>query len=105
MWVGAARIGSVARGTVSTPFVARSDEVEALLAALARAGEGEPSAMLVAGDAGVGKSALVRHVTERAGAGGARVVVVRTDRDENVAVHREIEAAVAASWDRARRPD
>jgi hypothetical protein len=29
------------------------------------------------------------------------VVVVRTDRDHNVEVHRELHAAVAAEWNRS----
>ncbi len=33
--------------------------------------------------------------------GGPRVVVVRTDRDHNVEVHRELHAAVAAEWNRS----
>ena len=33
--------------------------------------------------------------------GGARVVVVRTGRDANVALHREVHAAVATAWDRS----
>ncbi len=33
--------------------------------------------------------------------GGPRVVVVPTDRDANVGVHREVQAAVADAWDRA----
>jgi len=52
----------VVRGPMSTPFVARSEQVAALGEALRRAGSGMPGAVLLAGDAGVGKSALLRHV-------------------------------------------
>ncbi|GEL96159.1 helix-turn-helix transcriptional regulator [Cellulomonas composti] len=62
-------------GPMSTPFVARSDQVTVLLDALDRAGRGAPGAVLLAGDAGVGKSALVRHLAGLAGARGALVVV------------------------------
>ncbi|MBT0995657.1 AAA family ATPase [Cellulomonas sp. DKR-3] len=60
---------------MSTPFVARSHQVDVLRDALVRAGAGAPGVVLVAGDAGVGKSALVREVARRAADGGAAVVV------------------------------
>ncbi|UJP38620.1 helix-turn-helix transcriptional regulator [Cellulomonas palmilytica] len=47
---------------MSTPFVARQEQVVALADALHLAGSGMPGAVLLAGDAGVGKSALLRHV-------------------------------------------
>ncbi|WP_287915165.1 AAA family ATPase [Cellulomonas sp.] len=60
---------------MSTPFVARSGQVDVLRDALARAGSGVPGVALVAGDAGVGKSALVREVARVAQEAGATVVV------------------------------
>ncbi|MDM7855306.1 helix-turn-helix transcriptional regulator [Cellulomonas alba] len=60
---------------MSTPFVAREAQVAQLEAALARAGGGEPSAVLLAGDAGVGKTRLLLHVAETARTQGVRVVV------------------------------
>ena len=64
----------MARSLTSTPFVARDDEVRTMLDALHRAAGGEPSLLLVGGDAGVGKSRLVDRVAELAGAEGATVV-------------------------------
>lgn len=63
----------MARRTVT--FVGRRAQVALLDDVLSRAAEGTPSAVLLAGDAGVGKSALVRHAGARAEAAGARVVV------------------------------
>lgn len=60
---------------MSTPFVARESQVDLLEDALARAGRGDPSAVLLAGDAGVGKTRLVLHVAERARTQGVRVVI------------------------------
>ena len=74
-WVAAARIGVMARGSMSTPFVARAQQVDQLTLALQRAGVGEPAAVLIGADAGVGKTRLLRHVAELADAAGARVVV------------------------------
>ena len=74
-WVAAARIGGMARGSMSTPFVARAQQVDQLTLALQRAGVGEPAAVLLGADAGVGKTRLLRHVAELADAAGARVVV------------------------------
>lgn len=65
----------MARGSMSTPFVARALQVDQLTLALQRAGVGEPSTVLIGADAGVGKTRLLRHVAELADAAGARVVV------------------------------
>ncbi|GEL99800.1 helix-turn-helix transcriptional regulator [Cellulomonas terrae] len=65
----------MARGSMSTPFVARAQQVDQLTLALQRAGVGEPAAVLIGADAGVGKTRLLRHVSELADAAGARVVV------------------------------
>src|SRR4051812_36864794 len=61
---------------VSSPtFIGRAAELAALDAALARAADGQAGAVLVGGDAGMGKSRLVTEFERRAGAGGARVLV------------------------------
>ena len=60
---------------MSTPFVARTVQVDRLRAAFEDARAGEPSLVLVAGDAGVGKTRLVRHLTELAKEAGAQPVV------------------------------
>ncbi|WP_307802311.1 helix-turn-helix transcriptional regulator [Cellulomonas fengjieae] len=65
----------MARGSMSTPFVARAAQVDQLTLALQRAGVNEPTAVLIGADAGVGKSRLLRHVAEQAKAAGARVVL------------------------------
>lgn len=65
----------MARGPMSTPFVARAEQVSDLMDGLDRAGRGVPGLVLLAADAGVGKTRLVRHVAELATATGARVVV------------------------------
>ncbi|TVL94271.1 helix-turn-helix transcriptional regulator [Streptomyces sp. SAJ15] len=57
--------------TVSPVFVGRGDELTALSAALARAAAGEPQAMLIGGEAGVGKSRLTEEFVARAAADGA----------------------------------
>ena len=48
----------VERISVSPVFVGRSAELAELAAALRRAGEGQPQALLIAGDAGVGKPTM-----------------------------------------------
>jgi DNA-binding CsgD family transcriptional regulator len=55
---------------LSGPLVGRGKELERLAAALSRAAAGEPAVVLVAGEAGVGKSRLVAELAaaERAGA-------------------------------------
>ncbi len=64
----------MARSAVSIPFVAREHEVGRATAALDRARAGEPSLLLVAGDAGVGKTRFLEHVAELARSSGAHVV-------------------------------
>src|SRR5215208_280380 len=65
--------GAVRR--VSSPtFVGRAEQLATFDQALARAAAGEPAALLVAGESGVGKSRLVAEFAERAGAAGARVL-------------------------------
>src|SRR5688572_26184418 len=55
-------------------FVGRAAELARLDAALVAAGGGSPSTFLIGGEAGVGKTRLLREVTERSTAAGARVL-------------------------------
>jgi DNA-binding CsgD family transcriptional regulator len=57
------------------PLVGRDPELALLRAALANAADGEPGALLVAGEAGVGKSRLVRALVDDPAVAG--VVVLR----------------------------
>ena len=66
-------MGDVA--TVDLPFVGRAEQLELFRAALGRARAGEPSALLLSGDAGVGKTRLLTRTAELALADGARVVI------------------------------
>jgi DNA-binding CsgD family transcriptional regulator/tetratricopeptide (TPR) repeat protein len=59
---------------LSPSLVGRAGELAALDAALAMAGSGEPSAVLVGGEAGVGKSRLVNEFAGRSRQAGARVL-------------------------------
>lgn len=59
---------------VSPVLVGRERELTRLAAAYDRAAAGEPSVVLVVGEAGVGKSRLVADATARAEAAGARVL-------------------------------
>jgi DNA-binding NarL/FixJ family response regulator len=60
---------------MSDVFVGRAEELDQLLAVLARAEQGRPAVGLVAGDAGVGKTRLLDELAVRAEARGARVLV------------------------------
>lgn len=60
---------------MSTPFVARAAQVSELSDGLRRAAAGDPCAVLLAADAGVGKSRLLRHVADLAAEQGAHVVL------------------------------
>ncbi|WP_328842117.1 helix-turn-helix transcriptional regulator [Streptomyces europaeiscabiei] len=78
-------LGDVETRSVSPVFVGRADELEVLREALARAGggvalatgpgggEGGPQALLLGGEAGVGKTRLVEEFAGEAGRGGAVV--------------------------------
>ncbi|MFI9386307.1 AAA family ATPase [Kutzneria sp. NPDC052558] len=59
------------------PLVARRAELAALESSLAAAAEGRASAMLLAGDAGVGKSRLLAELTARAREAGVKVLTGR----------------------------
>src|SRR5580700_2173926 len=59
---------------LSPSLVGRADELAALDAALARTGGGEPYAVLIGGEAGVGKSRLVNEFAGRSRRAGARVL-------------------------------
>ena len=63
-------IGGVTRRGSSSVFVGRRAELERLMGAFTRAGGGEPSVVLVAGEAGVGKSRLVTEIASAVELGG-----------------------------------
>ncbi|MET8351445.1 MULTISPECIES: AAA family ATPase [unclassified Micromonospora] len=75
---GGARHGMLNPVTVraaSSVLVGRQREIAALRAALARARAGEPSTVLVGGEAGVGKTRLLEEFAGSATDAGARVLV------------------------------
>lgn len=59
----------------SPVFVGRSAQLERVVEALRRAGDGHPTFILVAGDAGVGKTRLVEEIANRAEGLGGRTLV------------------------------
>jgi DNA-binding SARP family transcriptional activator/DNA-binding CsgD family transcriptional regulator/tetratricopeptide (TPR) repeat protein len=70
-------MGSMATRVASPRLVGRVAELAALEEALAEAAAGRQTTVLVAGEAGVGKSRLVDEFSDRAVAGGSRVLVGR----------------------------
>ncbi len=58
----------------AAPFVGRRAELARLHAALAAAAAGRPSAVLVSGEAGVGKTRLVAEFTDQVRDAGVRVL-------------------------------
>ncbi|MFC8225687.1 AAA family ATPase [Streptomyces sp. NPDC057287] len=70
-----AMLSGVETNTVSPVFVGRAGELAALTDALARAAVGEPQAMLLGGEAGVGKTRLVEEFITAAGRRDAVVAV------------------------------
>src|SRR4051812_49042344 len=68
-------IGADMTARVSSPlFVGRADELATLVAALERAERGSAGLVLVAGEAGIGKSRLVAEVAGQARGGGGLVL-------------------------------
>ncbi|MDN3025039.1 helix-turn-helix transcriptional regulator [Streptomyces sp. S.PB5] len=68
-------LGPVETRSVSPVFVGRTDELNTLNEALARAAAGEPQALLIGGEAGVGKTRLVEEFATAAGRQGAVVAL------------------------------
>ncbi|MCX2181694.1 AAA family ATPase [Streptomyces sp. SKN60] len=68
-------LGAVETRSVSPVFVGRAGELTALTEALSRAAAGEPQALLLGGEAGVGKTRLVEELTARARAAGTVVAL------------------------------
>ncbi len=62
------------RDVVSPVFIGRREEMAALGGALDRTAAGEPGFVLVGGEAGVGKTRLLRELTARAEGAGFRVL-------------------------------
>ncbi len=67
--------GGVVTRVSSQVFVGRSEQLERVVEALRRAGEHDPTFVLVAGDAGVGKTRFVEEVARRAEGLGGRTLV------------------------------
>ncbi|MFE2144039.1 ATP-binding protein, partial [Streptomyces sp. NPDC059456] len=70
-----AMLGDVETRSVSPVFVGRADELAVLTDALARAAGREPQAMLIGGEAGVGKTRLTEEFIAEAARRGAVVAV------------------------------
>ncbi|WP_306338669.1 ATP-binding protein, partial [Streptomyces sp. KL118A] len=68
-------LGTVHSSHMSPVFVGRDTELAALGEALSRADAGEPRALVVGGEAGVGKTRLLEEFLGRAAADGAVVAV------------------------------
>ncbi|MFF9066901.1 AAA family ATPase [Streptomyces sp. NPDC014891] len=72
---GCAMLGAVETRSVSPVFVGRAGELTALTEALSRATAGEPQALLIGGEAGVGKTRLIEEFLDTACARGAVVAL------------------------------
>jgi DNA-binding CsgD family transcriptional regulator len=73
--LAAAILAGMAGGFTSPAFIGRVEELSRLAAILDRAEQARPQLVLVAGDAGVGKSRLLAEFADRAVGRGARVLV------------------------------
>ncbi|MEU4080708.1 hypothetical protein DEJ45_10470 [Streptomyces venezuelae] len=70
-----AMLGAVETRSVSPVFVGRAGELTALTEALSRATAGEPQALLIGGEAGVGKTRLIEEFLDAACERGAVVAL------------------------------
>jgi hypothetical protein len=86
-------------------LVGRDDEVQVLLDGLDRAAEGEGGAFVVTGEAGVGKSRLVREVAQLAGARGLPVLTGRAVAGGAAVPFRPLAEAVMGGLRRSGRLD
>lgn len=68
-------LDAVETRSVSPVFVGRADELAALVDALTRAAGNEPQALLIGGEAGVGKTRLTEEFLDTAARRGAVVAV------------------------------
>ena len=100
------RTGSWARSVVHSPlgpapgdpgFVGRAGEVGELAAAWEAAVGGRPGMVLVVGEAGIGKTRLLRAVAELAGATGGMVVAARCYEAERSLFLQPVAEAVRAA--------
>jgi DNA-binding SARP family transcriptional activator len=62
-------------------FVGRRREIDSIARVWEQALDGEPRLVLIAGPAGIGKSALAEHVAQRGAEAGARVIIGICDPD------------------------
>lgn len=82
--LGGARPGSAEPRGPRPPFVGRDDELGALRGALTQAREGRATAVVVSGEAGIGKTALAARFAADAEAEGALVLSARCSEREHV---------------------
>ena len=68
-------MGPMSLSTSSTDMVGRAEELGELRSALATAADGQPTMLLLGGEAGVGKTRLVSEFMTEAAASGVRVLV------------------------------
>jgi len=64
------------RRSTTIPLISRQEQVTSLLQGVERASAGRPGLVLVGGDAGVGKTRLISHVSQEAERTGAATIVV-----------------------------
>jgi DNA-binding CsgD family transcriptional regulator len=72
--LAAAILAGMAGGFTSPTFIGRADELQRLEAILGRAEQGRPQVVLLAGDAGIGKTRLLLAFADRARRRGVRVL-------------------------------
>jgi len=107
------RVGPADGGTRRSPFVGRDAELGALISAWQSARRGQGGAILIRGDAGLGKSRLARELRQRFEETGAPWLEARCLPElQNTPLHplvdlvvHEIKGGAAAPLEKARRLD